>query len=100
MPDQDLRARIGSFEWRPPLQRDGRPAHGAFWGRGRVVRFLSFGPGVPVTVRNPLGRSPHRLDGFTIADAASFDAEGQNHKTLRIIPRETPAGGIVTAILE
>ncbi len=97
---QELKARLAALEVRPPLERDGAPAHGARWGRGRVVRVRSRGPGVPVLVRNPLGRMPRRMEPYSAADRAAFSGGRSDPSVFTVTPTDAKKGRLLAMVIE
>lgn len=91
MNDLEARARLG---------RDGKPVEGDRHGRGRIVRVRSHGAGAPVVIRNPMGKFPGRIQGWTTADDVSFDASRSDARTVTVTPKLAEEGQEIILIVE
>lgn len=100
MPDPRLTGIVEDVAHRPPVDRTGRPRHGDRYGLGTVLRTQSRGPGIPLKVRNPLGRKPVRLAGYSTADRGLLDGARSDASTITISNIDTPEGQEVVFILE
>lgn len=93
-------ARVDELLHRPPTDTSGIPRDGARYGTGAVVRRRSLGPGVPLHVRNRLGRRPNRLVGYSTDDKGRIDTANSDLSTLVIDGIEAPEGTELVFILE
>ena len=87
-------------EAKAPLARDGLPRDGSYHGGRRVVRVRSAGPGVPVRVRNRIGRTIRRVSGWRSDDSVSFDHASSDRRSFIVTPTSIEEGQELVLLIE